>query len=281
MVRRITAYLSFFLVLALFSCEVKIPDDVIAPDKMEKLLYDYHLVQSMSSEYASDEYKEKLYFEYVFAKHNVKEAEFDSSLVWYNRYPKHMYRIYQNLEQRLEVEVEMMSHAKGTLDEGVSLDVAYLASDTAELWTSTPAKMLLSTPLQSTLTFGFEMSDTLFVAGDSLSFSFDASFVSGGVKGVRQAAFAAITVNYDDGKVENCAARVDKTGHVVLAFNRYFDSRPVSMNGFVYYFDNDATASARLVLTAISVTRIHPPKEEEDKVVVDIRENGLGPAKSR
>ena len=281
MVRRITAYLSFFLVLALFSCEVKIPDDVIAPDKMEKLLYDYHLVQSMSSEYASDEYKEKLYFEYVFAKHNVKEAEFDSSLVWYNRYPKHMYKIYQNLEQRLEVEVEMMSNAKGTLDEGVSLDVAYLASDTAELWTSTPAKILLSTPLQSTLTFGFEMSDTLFVAGDSLSFSFDASFVSGGVKGVRQEAFAAITVNYDDGKVENCAARVDKTGHVVLAFNRYFDSRPVSMNGFVYYFDNDATASARLVLTAISVTRIHPPKEEEDKVVVDIRENGLGPAKSR
>ena len=281
MVRRITAYLSFFLVLALFSCEVKIPDDVIAPDKMEKLLYDYHLVQSMSSEYASDEYKEKLYFEYVFAKHNVKEAEFDSSLVWYNRYPKHMYKIYQNLEQRLEVEVEMMSHAKGTLDEGVSLDVAYLASDTAELWTSTPAKMLLSTPLQSTLTFGFEMSDTLFVAGDSLSFSFDASFVSGGVKGVRQEAFAAITVNYDDGKVGNCAARVDKTGHVVLAFNRYFDSRPVSMNGFVYYFDNDATASARLVLTAISVTRIHPPKEEEDKVVVDIREKGLGPAKSR
>lgn len=281
MVRRITAYLSFFLVLALFSCEVKIPDDVIAPDKMEKLLYDYHLVQSMSSEYASDEYKEKLYFEYVFAKHNVKEAEFDSSLVWYNRYPKHMYRIYQNLEQRLEGEVEMMSNAKGTLDEGVSLDVAYLASDTAELWTSTPAKMLLSTPLQSTLTFGFEMSDTLFVAGDSLSFSFDASFVSGGVKGVRQEAFAAITVNYDDGKVENCAARVDKTGHVVLAFNRYFDSRPVSMNGFVYYFDNDATASARLVLTAISVTRIHPPKEEEDKVVVDIREKGLGPAKSR
>lgn len=281
MVRRITAYLSFFLVLALFSCEVKIPDDVIAPDKMEKLLYDYHLVQSMSSEYASDEYKEKLYFEYVFAKHNVKEAEFDSSLVWYNRYPKHMYRIYQNLEQRLEGEVEMMSNAKGTLDEGVSLDVAYLASDTAELWTSTPAKMLLSTPLQSTLTFGFEMSDTLFVAGDSLSFSFDASFVSGGVKGVRQEAFAAITVNYDDGKVENSAARVDKTGHVVLAFNRYFDSRPVSMNGFVYYFDNDATASARLVLTAISVTRIHPPKEEEDKVVVDIREKGLGPAKSR
>ena len=281
MVRRITAYLSFFLVLALFSCEVKIPDDVIAPDKMEKLLYDYHLVQSMSSEYASDEYKEKLYFEYVFAKHNVKEAEFDSSLVWYNRYPKHMYRIYQNLEQRLEGEVEMMSNAKGTLDEGVSLDVAYLASDTAELWTSTPAKMLLSTPLQSTLTFGFEMSDTLFVAGDSLSFSFDASFVSGGVKGVRQEAFAAITVNYDDGKVENCAARVDKTGHVVLAFNRYFDSRPVSMNGFVYYFDNDATASARLVLTAISVTRIHPPKEEEDKVVVDIREKGLGSAKSR
>ena len=116
MVRRISAYLSLFLVLALLSCEVKMPDDIIAPDKMEKLLYDYHLVQSMSSEYASDEYKEKLYFKYVFAKHNVTEAEFDSSLVWFNRYPKHMFRIYQNLEQRLEGEVEMMSNAKGVLD---------------------------------------------------------------------------------------------------------------------------------------------------------------------
>lgn len=278
MVRRISAYLSFFLVLALLSCEVKMPDDIIAPDKMEKLLYDYHLVQSMSSEYASDEYKEKLYFKYVFAKHNVTEAEFDSSLVWYNRYPKHMFRIYQNLEQRLEGEVEMMSNTKGVLDEGVSLDVAYLASDTAELWTSTPSKMLLSTPLQSTLTFDFETSDTLFVAGDSLSFSFDASFVSGGIKDIRQGTFAAITVAYEDGKVEHSSVRVEKTGHAVLTLNRYFDSRPVSMNGFVYYSDNDTTASARLVLTGISVIRIHPPVDEGD---ADGRGGALGSARSK
>jgi hypothetical protein len=102
--------------------------------------------------------------------------------------------------------------------------------------------------------------------------------VSGGIKDIRQGAFAAITVAYEDGKVEHSSVRVEKTGHAVLTLNRYFDSRPVSMNGFVYYSDNDTTASARLVLTGISVIRIHPPADEGD---ADGRGGALGSARSK
>ena len=94
--KRFLGYILFVAPLLLFSCEVKMPEDIIPPTKMEALLYDYHLVQSMSSEYASDDYKEKLYFAYVFDKHNVTQEEFEHSMQWYNRYPKHMKKIYAN-----------------------------------------------------------------------------------------------------------------------------------------------------------------------------------------
>ena len=32
------------------SCQVKTPKDIIQPDKMEALLYDYHIVQAMGNE---------------------------------------------------------------------------------------------------------------------------------------------------------------------------------------------------------------------------------------
>ena len=56
-------YILLLLVTTLFaSCEVEMPEDIIPQDKMESLLYDYHLAQSMSSEYTSADYKEKLFF---------------------------------------------------------------------------------------------------------------------------------------------------------------------------------------------------------------------------
>ena len=65
----------------LAACTVGVPSNVIQPQKMENLLYDYHLMQSMANELTSSEqYKRKLYEQYVFDKHQVSEAQFDSSL---------------------------------------------------------------------------------------------------------------------------------------------------------------------------------------------------------
>ena len=133
---RCKSFLLMLLVATLFtSCEVKMPEDVIPQGKMEALLYDYHLAQSMSSEYTSADYKEKLFFTYLFSLHGVTQEQFERSMEWYNRYPKHLQRMYANLEKRLEVEVEKMNNAGGAMEEGVNLEAAYLAADTADLWT--------------------------------------------------------------------------------------------------------------------------------------------------
>ena len=248
--------LPLFISVLMASCEVKMPEDVIPPARMEALLYDYHLVQSMSSEYASVDYKEKLYFDYVFTKHNVSKEEFGHSMEWYNRYPKHLQKIYANLEKRIEEELESLNGAGVSLVPGVNLEVAFLAADTAELWSGAHNMMLYSSSLNSYLAFGFETpQDSSFVAGDSISFSFNALFADEGRKEVAQKAHAGLYVVYDDGTTDNAGMDVEQ-GDCSLSVKRNKECRMKSVSGFVYYTDDDSLAKAKMMLSDISVKKI-------------------------
>ena len=76
----------------LAGCGKQIPKDVIHPDKMEDILYDYHLTTAMSGNISYDEnYKKEALRNYVYRKHHVTKAEFDSSMVWYTRNTENFY----------------------------------------------------------------------------------------------------------------------------------------------------------------------------------------------
>ena len=171
MMRPFGYIVSVMFLFTLLSCEVKVPENVVSPEKMEVFLYDYHLVQSMTGQYSSDEYKEKLYYSYIFKKHNIEKSHFDSSMLWYSRYPKHMRRIYERLEARLDAEVDKLNAAKNIVEEGVSLETVSLAADSVDLWTGLKLQYLSSTSLNNKLTFSFQVpDDTTFVKNDSLAF---------------------------------------------------------------------------------------------------------------
>ena len=251
--------LSVVLLFSLLSCEVKVPDYVISPKKMEAFLYDYHLIQSMTGQYSSDEYKEKLYYSYIFKKHNIEKSDFDSSMLWYSRYPKHLKRIYEHLEAKLNLEVERLNEEKNLLEEGVSLETLPLAADSINLWTGSKLKYLTSTALNSKLSFSFQVpDDTTFVKNDSMSFSFNAFLLNAGEPLVKQKGYASIRLEYADSTVLTSAAHIDSNGFYNLTVPRNSDSKLKTMSGFVYYVDNDTIARAGLLLSDISVLRIHP-----------------------
>lgn len=257
--------LSLVFLFTVVSCEVERPDYVVSPKKMEAFLYDYHLIQSMSSQYSSDDYKEKLYYSYIFKKHNIEKERFDSSMQWYNRYPKHLRRIYENLEARLEVEVEKLDESMKRIEDGIALNAESLAADTAELWAGSKLKMLLSTPLGCRVGFSFDVpSDTTFIKNDSLSFSFKAYFLHMEDSLLRQRAYASIRLDYADSTVFTNSVHVDTTGLYVLSAPRYPESKLKSMAGFVYYADNDTTVRSGMLLDEISVMRIHPLVENKN-----------------
>ena len=105
-------YIFFFFILGsliLSSCKKGIPSDVIPPDRMEALLYDYHIAQALGNEYNGEErYKRELLVQYVFTKHQTTEAHFDTSLVWYTRNTEILSKIYDKVKKGLKDEQELV-----------------------------------------------------------------------------------------------------------------------------------------------------------------------------
>ena len=249
---------ALLLLVLLVSCKVEMPKSVLPPEKMEAILYDYHLTESMTSTFASVDYKEKLMYIYVYEKHHISKEMLDSSLVWYSRYPKYMKGVYKNLEARLQSEVDSLAESKVAKSEPVDLDMAYLAPDVAELWTGHPVKMLTATPLGNKINFSFDApKDSSFVVGDSLVLSFNAMFVARDTLNVKQEAYAAITLEYSDDSYSMAGVSVKNSGNYAVAAPRNANSRLRSMSGYLYYFDNDTANASKLILSGLSLKRLH------------------------
>ena len=253
-------------VAMLLSCKVEMPEHILPPEKMEAVLYDYHLTQSMASTLASADYKEKLMYAYLYDKHNLTKEKFDESLAWYNRYPKHMKGIYKNLEDRLQREVDVLGGAKALQDDAIDLDMVNLAVSVAELWTGSTVRMLSPTPLNNKVQFSFEApKDSSFIVGDSLVFSFSATFFSGNVTDLKQEVYAAILLEYGDDSYFTGSLNIEESGMYTLPVPRNFNSYPKSMSGYLYYLDNDTTYNSRVVLDGLSLKRLHPAKSVKKK----------------
>ena len=86
-------------------CGKQVPEDIIQPDRMENILYDYHLSISMGNNLSySDNYQKEAYKNYVFEKYHITEADFDSSMVWYTRHTEELAGLYKKVGERFRSE---------------------------------------------------------------------------------------------------------------------------------------------------------------------------------
>ena len=74
------------MMFSIAGCEPGIPNEVIQPDDMEDILYDYYVSQGIATipgqQSGSEDYRRDLYFNSVLNKYGVTRAEFDSALVY-------------------------------------------------------------------------------------------------------------------------------------------------------------------------------------------------------
>ena len=165
------------MLCGLFGCGKKVPKDVIQPQAMEDLLYDYHLATTLSADLPYNEnYKKEAYLAYVFKKHHVTEAEFDSSMVWYSRHSDEMTTIYQNLQKRMETTAEQLKKQTSRHSGEVSVS---LSGDTVDLWQDRTLYWLTAYGLTNKLTFDLK-ADTSFHEKDRLVWEADFSFLPKG-----------------------------------------------------------------------------------------------------
>lgn len=255
--KAIISLFSIILVLICVSCEVKRPKNVIAPNVLEDILYDYHLAQIMANDASGLQFKKKLYTEYVFKKHGYTQAEFDSSMVWYARNPKHMFDVYSSLHRRIEAEIAIMEREELAM---ASLAAIPMVGDTVDLWNGARVELLSATPYKNKIYLECD-ADSTFVIGDSIIFSMNSRFISCDST-VRQSAYLAMLLEYEDSTSVSNGYNIPN-GAQMITFARDFERAIKNIRAFVYYMDNDSLCNSRLLLGDIKLLRIHPSKKEK------------------
>lgn len=243
-----------FIISTFLSCELKMPKEVIPENKMEDILYDYHIAKAMAEEVPYNErYKKAIYVESVFEKHNITQAEFDSSMVWYTRNLEVLGRVYEKMNKRLEKEKESIDFLVAiredrplTSEEGDSIDV----------WAWRKNYKLSSTPLHNKIIFTLP-SDSNFYDRDTLVWQATYHFMDIPiVDSVFVYPMMFLQATYDNDSTVLSFSEIKQNGRKELTV--YSDTLGVikEINGFIYIPQNDSLLSEYYV-SNISLMRYH------------------------
>lgn len=256
-IMRLTA---FILVLMTFmaSCKPSIPSDVISKDKMESILYDYHIALAMGRYNADNQGASAIaYREAVLKKHEVTSAEFDSSMVYYMRHTELLHAIYEDLSDRLSKEAVALG---GSANEQSRFGNLTSKGDTANVWNASSA-LVFSTnkPFNN---YSFELkADTAYHKGDRLMLDFDSQFIL--QDGMRDGV-AVLALTFSNDSVASQVIHIQNSQHYSIDIN---DGNNLGIKNVKGYFllgtgdfsSNDAsTTTLKLMfLQNIRLIRMH------------------------
>ncbi len=253
------------------ACTVEIPSHVIQPQEMENLLYDYHLMQAMAGDLKSSEgYKRKQYEQYVFDKHHVTEAEFDTSLTWYMRHTKELEAIYKNLNDRFSTTKEKLAAHIPPYERTSRISKA---GDTVNVWDDFRIARLTVSPFTNKLNFILP-TDSNYHTRDAFEWKLNAHFL--GDTALTQA-IMGLTLIYDNDTVGSSCI-INQTGSYSLSLTNDSNYQLKEIHGHVYYYNrNNEKAGntsvtmksspefsvlpvADLILSDIAIMRYHRPE---------------------
>lgn len=235
----------------LVGCGKQIPTDVIQPDRMENILYDYHLSISMSNNLSySDNYQKEAYKNYVFQKYSITEAEFDSSMVWYTRHTEELAAIYKRLGERFRKEKKQV---QTLLAQRENKPATSQPGDTVNVWYDRTIYWLTDTPLTDKVTFEIP-ADSNFKAKDAFLWSADYTFLSD----TGRKATVGFNIMFDNDSVVGRVQEVIRSGIQSLYIKPDSAFAIKSVNGFIYYED-DSLRTPGLIVNNITLTRYHEP----------------------
>lgn len=235
----------------LVGCGKQIPTDVIQPDRMENILYDYHLSISMSNNLSySDNYQKEAYKNYVFQKYRITEAEFDSSMVWYTRHTEELAAIYKKLGERFRKEKKQVQNLLAQRENKPAISQP---GDTVNVWYDHTIYWLTDAPLTDKVTFEIP-TDSNFKAKDAFLWSADYTFLSDGGR----KATVGFNIMFDNDSVVGRVQEITRSGMQSLYIKSDSAFAIKSVNGFIYYED-DSLRTPGLIVNNITLTRYHEP----------------------
>ena len=247
----------------LTSCGKEIPSEIIQPKKMERVLYDYHLMLSLSENSKGTEKAASK--NYIFQKHGITSADFDSSMVWYTRESKELMSIYDNLNKRFKREYE---HTARLLESREDTDTrTFESGDTVDVWMKENLLWFTKAPLNNQQTFEIK-ADSTFHEKDAFLWNMNYSFFAEGE------AIMGLNVVYENDSVIGMTKSVTQSGpqSIYLHTDSAFNIK--SLNGFIYVPEIQ-DKKPNILVHNISLTRYHftEPAEPTDSLKTDSTDN--------
>lgn len=247
MTHRPILYITVLLLLA--ACKAGKPGGVLSEGKMERILYQYHLMQGLAGNGDSAAIKGRAYILTCLRDNGVTEAEFDSSLVWYYQHMEELQKIYTNIGERLHAQLGDAGGATNDVNRYSSMGST---GDTANVWNGRNYYLLSGNGFSNRFTFEVK-GDTVFKPGDELLLNFRAQFVQR--EGTRHAV-AALAVQYEGDSVSHINRHVYGSGDFSLNIDAA--RRPIKrVYGYIYMISEWNINPRLLFIFSPSLVRIH------------------------
>ncbi len=243
----------FLALLMVIGCKPTVPSQYIQPDDMEDILYDYHLAKALAQDAQGDaggmEYN--LYFRSILKKHQVTEADFDSSLVYYYGHIDRLKNIYAHVNERLEEEAERVGASVGDFGQYSQYGTS---GDTANVWTGPTDVLLIPRPTKNRFEFTVK-ADSSYLVGDSFLFQFKVECIS---QTNTQNTMVFISAVYEGDSIMQCHSYVSSIGSTLLRVQANNTQKLKELRGFIYMGqDERGDIRTLMFVSQIQLIRFH------------------------
>jgi len=246
--------LYIFTLMLLSACTPSVPSQYIQPGDMEDILYDYHVAQAMvrTKGGSNTELEKRNLMDAVLKKHEVSQADFDSSLVYYYTRADRLKDIYRDVSERLSENAQQLGAAVSDLN----LYSQYSATgDTANIWNQASNVLLIPRPTHNRFDFTIKV-DTSFYLGDSFMFQFMSEYLY--QSGARDALVCLLT-KYEGDSIIQTTNHVTVSGQAQIRVPANNKNKLKEFSGFIYLGDGGEKNDTRklLFISQIQLIRFH------------------------
>lgn len=255
----------FFLLLLLSSCKPSLPSGVMSEGKMERVLYDYHVAQSMAETSTYEEGRstdERRYEmeEAVFRKHHITRADFDTSMVFYCSDIERLERIYKRVTERLERDAEALGAATAETDQYAR----YTAEgDTANVWVGRQVIAVHNHGDEHLQTWIITC-DSTWLAGDDVLFRFVPQAFS---RDILTSLYIDLVITYTNDSVRARTLQCTSRSNNELRIDDAEGWVAKSVTGHLYLpIERDPQRSVTYILNRLSLIRFHKSQEWRDRL---------------
>ena len=235
------------------ACGKQIPEDIIQPEEMEEILYDYHLSVSLGADLPHMTTPEREALKnYALEKHQVTRALFDSSMVWYTRHANFLYEIYSQLDKRYTMAETRM---KTQINERSGQIQISLSGDSVDVWSDRDLYWLSTSKLTNKVTFNLK-ADTTFRPNDALALEANFTFFSPNSTSSTTHAVVGMNFTMRNDSTESLVQTVNTSGKKRFYLKSTSASRFNHVTGFIYCVAPDST-NGNVLISNIRLIRYH------------------------